>query len=99
MVLDMLDREQGHYSPRLRATLKQADMSLLVANLSVKVHAIYGDRGSGDRDRVERELAWPEGLRRRVEVWVVSDAGHFPMIENPGETIDLLLAILERRAD
>ncbi|HSB66728.1 MAG TPA: alpha/beta hydrolase [Anaerolineales bacterium] len=94
MVLDMLEREQMYYSPRLRAVLKQVDMRPLAANLCAKISAIYGDRGSGDRVRVQRELAWPEELQRRVEVRIVPSASHFPMIENPGETIDILLAIL-----
>ena len=98
LILDMLEREQVHYSPMLREALRKVDMSLLVANLSTKVQALYGDRGWGEPNRVERELAWPRELQHCVEVSVVSNASHFPMIENAKMTTHLLRAILDRRA-
>ena len=94
LILDMMERERAHYSPRLRQALRQVDMSRLVASLSTKVQAFYGDRGCGEPHRVERELAWPGELQHRVQVSVVSNAAHFPMIENPRMTTHLLHAIL-----
>jgi len=95
LILDMLEREQVHYSPRLREALQQVDMSLLVSNLSTKIQAFYGDRGCGEPNRVQRELAWPRELQHCVELSVVSNACHFPMIENAKMTTHLLRAILE----
>ena len=82
MVLDMLEREKERYSPGLRETLRQVDTSQLMANLSARVQALYGDRGFGEANRVLQELGWSHDLQQRVTVSVVPNACHFPMIEN-----------------
>jgi len=94
-IRDMLEREKLNYSPRLREALQQVDVSKAAASLEQKVDAIYGDRGCGEPLRVIQELAWPSELRQRVEISVVPNASHFPMIENARITAQTLRDILK----
>jgi pimeloyl-ACP methyl ester carboxylesterase len=95
LIREMLDREKAFYSPNLREALQHIDVSRAAASLEPKLDAVYGDRGCEEQGRVQQELAWPSELRNRVEVSVVPDACHFPMIENSRMTAQLLRDILK----
>jgi hypothetical protein len=58
------------------------------------VHAIYGDCGSQDPQRIVRELAWTQELRRWIDIAVVEIACHIPMIENSERTRQVLMDFL-----
>lgn len=90
----MLNAESARYSERSRTRLRTTDHAALLRNVSIPVTALYGDRGSADRDAVAGNLGWPEWIASKVPVEVVPNAGHFPMVENPPETTAILRRIL-----
>ncbi len=90
----MLDLEKPYYSPALAESLRQVDMTANVARLGLPVHALHGDRGCGDLERVRAELGWHAALAERVELSIIPGACHFPMIENPRATAEALCRIL-----
>ena len=81
-------------SPRLQEELRQVDLSTSAAIAGTKVHAIYGDCGSQDPQRFVRELAWTQELRRWIDIAVVENACHIPMIENSERTRQVLMDFL-----
>jgi pimeloyl-ACP methyl ester carboxylesterase len=93
-ILAMLAREKGCYSRQLQESLTKIDFGLKVVDLPAEFHFIYGDRGCGDPGRVVRELAWPEQLQQLGRIVVIQDACHFPMLENPEMTLQMLQNIL-----
>ncbi|MBI5877279.1 MAG: alpha/beta hydrolase [Chloroflexi bacterium] len=90
----MLAHEAAHYSPRLRQALRDVDMTELVRQLRQPVSAIYGDRGSGQKDAVVAALGWPPDLLARVPVRIIPGACHFPMVEKPQAIADAVRSIL-----
>lgn len=95
LIIEMLGQEKEHYSPKLQESLRQVDPQSLVVGLGKKFHILYGGRGCGDTDQVMRELAWPQEIQQWVDVKLISNACHFPMIENSEMTTQLLQDILE----
>ncbi len=91
----MLNREKIHYSPVLGDRLREVDMTEWVLTRKKMLYALYGDRGSGVPEKVVNELRWSESLSACVEVKVIPDACHFPMIENPSATLKSLRRILD----
>lgn len=94
-VLDMLDREKPHYSSRLKETLKQDGIYQLDDEVRARLHAIHGDRGNGNLAEVRKELDWSEYFQQRVQVSVIENTCHFPMVENPEKTVQTILDIIE----
>jgi pimeloyl-ACP methyl ester carboxylesterase len=93
-ILEMLSREQGHYSPSLRAALRDITASEQVLQLGRPLAALYGDRGCGQPEIVLNELQWPAALAACVDVHVVPGACHFPMVENASVTAQILRKII-----
>jgi pimeloyl-ACP methyl ester carboxylesterase len=93
-VHQMLEQERRHYSPGLQESLRLVDLTGCLSRLNGDVHALYGDRGCGSAKRVAAELDWPEAVSECVEVHVIRDACHFPMLENPQGTAAALRRIL-----
>lgn len=92
---EMLSREKSHYSPALGDQLRNVDMREWVLTRKKTLHAFYGDRGSGAPESVVNELQWSEALSACVDVTVIPNACHFPMVENPSATLKSLRRILE----
>ncbi len=90
----MLQAEKPHYSEALREYLASADMIDEALEAGAPIHAIYGDRGCGDKEKVIAELNWPAQLRRRISIHVVENCCHFPMLESPIETARILRSIV-----
>jgi pimeloyl-ACP methyl ester carboxylesterase len=93
-VQKMLSDEKLYYSPVLAERLRWIDMMEHVAPIASRVHALYGDRGCGKPAEVAAELRWPEGLSECIDLHVIPNACHFPMVENPAATADVLQQIL-----
>ncbi len=93
-MLDMLQREREYYSPRLAEALKQVDYTRLAAGLGLPLYTLYGDRGCGDPPQVVEALGWPAELQARVTVSMIQGACHFPMLENPEMTTQVVAEIL-----
>ncbi|MAT45621.1 MAG: hypothetical protein CL609_25095 [Anaerolineaceae bacterium] len=92
---EMLAQNKIHYSSKLGESLRKLDLSQTVIHQKKKMVAFYGDRGSGSPERVQKELQWPDALFSCVDVTVVPNACHFPMVENPAATMNGLKNILE----
>lgn len=92
--IQMLNQEKIHYSPILGDSLREVDIRAWAIRRRKKFYAFYGDRGSGNFEKVLNELQWPENLAECVEVTVIPNACHFPMIENPGATLKGLHSVL-----
>lgn len=93
-VNDMLEREKPRYSATLRERLASLDIVPHVERTSVRIDAVYGDRGCGAAETVD-SLGWPEPLRESVDVHIIADACHFPMLEQPVEMAHLFRDIID----
>lgn len=93
-VNNMLDQERPMYSATLRERLSSLDMSAEAEQVSVKIDAVYGDRGYAATE-VINSLGWTAAIRERINIHVVSNACHFPMLEQPVATVQTLLSILD----
>ena len=91
---EMLEREKAFYSARLRETLREIDNNEQVSRLGKTIHALYGDRGSGNSKEVINKLHWSEKLSASVDVSVIQGACHFPMIENPQAIVQVLKSVI-----
>jgi pimeloyl-ACP methyl ester carboxylesterase len=91
----MLHREKASYSPLLREAIQQFDGSEPLLPPGQSVYALYGDRGRGQAAAVLNELGWTEQLLTDVAVKVIPNACHFPMVENPQETAEVLRRIID----
>jgi len=89
-ILNMLVKESNYYSEKLKNKLKEHDYSYYVRNLDSKIYLIYGDRGDGDLKKVMKELLIGRDVLSQVNIKTISNACHFPMVENPEETIEAL---------
>lgn len=89
-VTSMLKEEQKYYSEQLIYQLKELDMTDFVMNLNCAVVALHGDRGCNDFAKVLSSLQWCNDLQLKVDMDLVSNSCHFPMLENPKELIDIL---------
>jgi pimeloyl-ACP methyl ester carboxylesterase len=94
VILEMLSHEKVHYSPILGDRLREVDISEWVVDRKKKLFALYGDRGCGAPEKVLNELQWSEDLSACVDVTVIPNACHFPMVENPNATLKGLQHIL-----
>ncbi|MDD4050671.1 MAG: alpha/beta hydrolase [candidate division Zixibacteria bacterium] len=92
----MLNEELPHFSEALRAELRTANHEALLRKVVIPVAAVYGDRGPADRDAVIENLDWPDWIRAMVQVEMVRNAGHFPMVENSDETASILRRLLAK---
>lgn len=82
-ILTMLDQNKKYYSPTLREELRDIDMSREALDVETTLSLLYGDRGCGMSETVLRELQWSSNLKAHMNVSVIQDACHFPMLENP----------------
>jgi pimeloyl-ACP methyl ester carboxylesterase len=94
-ILEMLHCEEAHYSPRLKEAMREVDMSEQVWKIGKTIHALHGDRGCGSPEMVLEKLHWTEPIAALVELRVIPDSCHFPMVENPQETVQVLRSIIE----
>ncbi len=94
IIPEMLEREGEHYSAHLREAIREVDMSEQVLKAGGRLYALYGDRGCRRPERVQEELRWPEEMAAGVEVSVIPEACHFPMLENPEAAARTLRRVL-----
>lgn len=90
LVTEMMDSQRGFYSPVLQEKLRHTDFFPQHPLPPVHVTAIYGDRGCADLERVTALLNWPEELSAAIPVALIPNACHFPMLENPRKTAEVL---------
>lgn len=86
----MMKEEQKYYSEQLKYQLRELDLTDLVTNLNCEVVALHGDRGCNDYATVLSNLRWCNDLQLKVNMDIISNSCHFPMLENPKELINIL---------
>lgn len=94
-VLAMLKQESKYYSSELRNQLRDLDLTELINKSNSSIHCIYGDRGVNNKDRVLNELGLPATIQNHMDIKIIQNSCHFPMIENSKDLIDALKTILE----
>jgi pimeloyl-ACP methyl ester carboxylesterase len=95
-IINMLNLEREYYSCRLTDNLRTINLSHLVPQLNCQITALYGDRGYADREQLTSQLQWSSELLTKIALHFVANANHFPMLENPQATAEILLNILKK---
>lgn len=90
-VTAMLNAEAKFHNPSLRAQLRGTDLTPLLTRIKTPVAALYGDRGATPA-AVTKNLGWPDPVKARVPVTVISSSCHFPLLENPPDTAKAILS-------
>lgn len=94
-IINMLNLERPYYSTKLADNLRTTNLSPLFSQLNCQVTALYGDRGYADRTQLTSQLQWSSELLTKIAVHFIANANHFPMLENPQTTAEILLKILK----
>jgi len=93
-IIDMLKSESKFYSPKLGNQLKELDLTNLINISNSKIHLIYGDRGYNNPSTVIEELSLPKFKEKLLNINIVHNSCHFPMLENSEQFINLLKNII-----
>ena len=94
-ILNMLKEESIYYSPQLKDKLRDLDLADLINKSNSNIHCIYGDRGINDRDKVISELELSDNIKKCININIIKNSCHFPMLENCGELLGLLTSIIK----
>lgn len=92
-VLNMLQQESQYYSLELRNQLRKLDLTQLVNKTNFIIHCIYGDRGFNNREKVISELGLSAIIHKHIDIDIIPNSCHFPMIENSEKLISILKTI------
>jgi len=96
-VLAMFREEDAKYTPALKASLKEDfDYTGFLDHITGRVFGIYGDRGNRDRSLLLRSLDLDDKQLGKLDISFIRDACHLPMLENPHELAQRILAILQQ---
>lgn len=96
-VLAMFREEDAKYTPALKASLKEDfDYTGSLDHIANRVFGIYGDRGSRDRSLLLRNLDLDDHQLGKLGISFIHDSCHLPMLENPHELAQRILAILQQ---
>jgi len=96
-VLAMFREEDPKYTPELKASLREGfDYTEPLVNITGQVYGIYGDRGKQDRSFLLHNLDLDDQQLNRLDISFIHDACHLPMLENPHELAQRILAILQQ---
>jgi pimeloyl-ACP methyl ester carboxylesterase len=95
-IINMLNFEREHYSPKLPDNLRAINLSHSSFQLNCQITALYGDRGYSDLKQLTSQLRWSSELLDKIALYFVSNANHFPMLENPQKTAEILFKILNK---
>ncbi len=95
-IINMLNLERIHYSPQLPDNLRAIHLNETLTKLDCKITALYGDRGYPQLQQLISQLNWSPQLLNKISLYFIANAGHFPMLENPQETAEILLKVLNK---
>ena len=60
-----------------------------------KLIAIYGMRSEDSSEQVCKNLSYPAGFERFLDLYFIKDSAHFPMLENPSDLELILRDVLD----
>jgi len=96
-VLAMLSEEDAKYTPALKASLREDfDYTGSLDRIANEVFGIYGDRGNRDRSLLLRNLDLDDRQLGKLDISFIRDACHLPMLENPHELAQRIVAMLQQ---
>ncbi|WDV45776.1 alpha/beta fold hydrolase [Clostridiaceae bacterium M8S5] len=90
----MMSNNKSNYSKKLLKELIDVNVLNLIQNINSKLYVINGDRGCGDTKKIINELNWPNSVKEKVDLHIVHNSCHFPMLENKKELVKILFTIL-----
>lgn len=93
-VQSMLKKESSFYSKKLANPLKVLDVSEHIINTNSNIHLIYGDRGNDSKQQILEHLNFTKVVEDKVDVSLIENCCHFPMIENPEKFNRIILSII-----
>ena len=93
-ILNMLEKEKDNYSETLKNKLRDINMMSLINKVKCDINLIYGDRGINDKNKIISELKLAPKMLSKLNIRIVKNTCHFPMIENPEETTVILSELL-----
>ena len=93
-ILKMLEKEKDNYSQILKNSLRDINMMSLIDRVKCDINLIYGDRGINDKNKIISELKLAPTMFSKLNIRIVKNTCHFPMIENPEETKIILSELL-----
>ncbi len=82
---NMIKNESIHYSKELGYKLKNLDLTETAVNFEGTIRLLYGDRGYNSLNKVMSNLDLSGRLADKMEVSIIKNSCHFPMVENPYE--------------
>jgi pimeloyl-ACP methyl ester carboxylesterase len=95
-VMNMLKQESKYYSPDLGNQLKNLDLTCQFNKTNSNIHFIYGDRGINNREIVLSELGLNSSVQKHLDIQIISNSCHFPMIENSEDLLNALKNVFIR---
>ncbi len=93
-ILNMLEKEKDNYSETLKNKLRDINMMSLINKVKCDLNLIYGDRGINNKNKLISELKLAPKMLSKLNIRIVKNTCHFPMIENPEETTVILSELL-----
>jgi len=96
-VLAMFSEEDAKYTAELKKSLREDfDYTGSLDHIANELFGIYGDRGNRDRALLLRNLSLDSRQLDRLDISFIHDSCHLPMLENPHELAQRILAILQQ---
>lgn len=92
-VINMLKEESKYYSPELSNKLKDLDLTWMLNKINNKLHLIYGDRGINNKAIVLKKLGLNIKTQDHINIEIIPNSCHFPMIENSEELLKIFKSI------
>jgi len=89
-VMDMLTKESKYFSRELGNQLKNSNFTDLIETTKSRIHCVYGDRGNHDHKIVIDELGMPNSISNNINIKMIPNSCHFPMLENSEQFIEVL---------
>ncbi|MBZ9635137.1 alpha/beta hydrolase [Clostridium sp. FP1] len=94
-VTNMLNQESKYYSPILRNQLQNLDLTWMINKANSNIHFIYGDRGINNKEIVISKLGINPIIQKHIDIEIVSNSCHFPMIESSENLLSVLKNIIK----
>lgn len=96
-VMKMLKEESSNYTKALKNDLiGNFDFTPYIKLIRNKIYCLYGDRGNNDYEYIKKELNLSKSILEKIEVSLIHNACHFPMLENKDKTINSLKRIIKK---
>lgn len=93
-VMAMLKNEIKYYSQELGKNLRDLNLLDLLSQSKSHINVIYGDRGENETKAIQK-LGLSKDILNKINIKIVHNSCHFPMLENPKDFKDVLNKIIK----